>query len=99
LLPTIVVVDRSLARVRQGRVGAGDRLHPLFGARGVVDVRVVQARETAVGHLDHLGLGLWVHLKNLVEVLQLVGLPHRAAASLLGLIVRESAPLHKPRLV
>src|SRR3954454_7629877 len=62
------VVALALLRIAQGVVGLGDRLEALLGPGLLVRVRVVLARELAVGLLDVLLGGLLVDPQGLVMV-------------------------------
>src|SRR5918994_2414157 len=59
---------RATGRVAQDLPGLVDAHHPLDGARVEGDVRMVFARQPLVGGLDHLVLGLRVHLEDLVRI-------------------------------
>src|SRR6185503_10393634 len=65
------VVLLALVRIAEHVVGLGDRLEALLGPRVGVRVRVVLARELAVGLLDVLLGGLLVDPQRLVVVLDL----------------------------
>src|SRR5438034_7272034 len=65
------VVALALLRIGEDLVGLVDLFEGFFGASALVDVRVVLARELAVGLLDVLGRGVLRNAKDLVVVLVL----------------------------
>src|SRR5262245_14883586 len=75
-----LVVEAPLLRIREHRVGLGDRLEALLGGLvGRVHVRVVTPRELAVDLPDRLRVGIAGYPKHLIEI-ALGGLCHLTPA-------------------
>ncbi len=70
-----LVVGGALFGVRKDRVGLVDLLHAAFRVRLLRHVRVVFARELAVGLLDLLGRGVARHAERLIVVLEFHAFP------------------------
>ena len=68
---TQLVIGLALGRITQRLVGLVDRLEPILGPGLLADVRMVLARQSAVGGLDLRLTGAGAHAERVVIVLEL----------------------------
>ncbi len=69
------IISGAFLRIIEHRVGLGDLLEPVFGARFLVAVRMVFEGQLAKGILDRLLIGVMSDAEHLV-IISLVGHGH-----------------------